>query len=107
MKIWVDDVRPAPPGYRWITNVHEAKLVIIQLYQHSTNNFPGIEILDLDHDAGVWNHLGDYIDILKWLEQRQNERGWIIDFPIRLHTMNPVGRQNMQAIIKKNKWKEV
>lgn len=108
MKIWVDDRRPAPEGWRWVTNVDEAKIILNTRHALSrTRGFLGVEILDLDHDAGRWRHLGDYIDILNWLEAKQNIEGWKIDFPIRLHTMNPVGRKNMQAIIKKNGWKEV
>ena len=107
MKIWVDDLRTAPEGYRHVTNVDEAKKVIMQLYNPHTHNCPKVEILDLDHDAGLWSNLGDFIDILKWLEKKQNEKGWVINFPIRIHTMNPVGRENMRAVIQKNGWKEI
>lgn len=106
MKIWVDDVRPAPDGYVWCQTTNEAKHVIQHIFSlyhiHDTKNLPRIELLDLDHDAGDlarWG--GDYIKILDWLEKQ----GWNI--PIRLHTMNPVGRENMRAIIQKNGWTEV
>ena len=29
MKLWIDDVRPAPEGYVWCTTVNQAKMVII------------------------------------------------------------------------------
>lgn len=29
MKLWIDDVRPAPEGYEWIASVNEAKATII------------------------------------------------------------------------------
>ena len=106
MKIWVDDVRPAPAGYVWCQTVTEAKHIIQNVvsmhYIHNTENLPLIELVDLDHDAGEmarWG--GDYIKILDWLEKQ----GW--SFPIRLHTMNPVGLRNMRAIIQKNGWTEV
>ena len=108
MKIWVDDVRPAPEGYVWCKTVNEVTHVLtcvrsMHYIQHS-DNLPTIELLDLDHDAGDlarWG--GDYIKILDWLE-KQN---YPIDIPIRLHTMNPVGRENMRLIIQKNGWTEV
>lgn len=106
MKIWIDDIRPAPKGYIWCITVNEAKTVIqnIMVLQGITYNetVPTIELIDLDHDAGDFAiYGGDYIKILDWLE-KQN---W--DIPIRLHSMNPVGIQNMRAIILKNGWTEV
>ena len=101
MKLWVDDVRPAPPGYRWARSVHEVIIHICQMTK--PGGVHNIEILDLDHDAGDWSwNGGDYIEILKWMERKG-----INDIPIRLHTMNPVGRENMRAIIRANNWKEV
>ena len=26
MKIWIDDCRPAPEGYKWVKTVNEAKI---------------------------------------------------------------------------------
>lgn len=106
MKIWVDDVRPAPYGYVWCKTVNEVKNIITCV--HSMHNIecpdflPCIHHLDLDHDAGDYAKFGgDYIEILNWLELQ----GWMI--PIRLHTMNPVGRENMRRIIQKNCWQEI
>ena len=106
MKIWVDDVRPAPEGYVWCKTVNEAIHIVISVNRmlciECIDNLPVIELLDLDHDAGDYKSFGgDYIKILDWLEKQQ----WSI--PIRLHTMNPVGRENMRRIIQKNGWKEV
>lgn len=107
MKIWVDDVRPAPDGHIWCKTVNEAKHIItctmsMRHIEH-LDNVPTIALLDLDHDAGDCARFGggDYIKILDWLEKQ----GWNI--PIRLHTMNPVGRENMRRIIQKNGWQEV
>ena len=106
MKIWVDDIRPAPEGYVWCVTTNEAKIVIqnIMSLQGITYNetVPAIELIDLDHDAGDFAmYGGDYIKILDWLEKQD----WSV--PIRLHSMNPVGIQNMRAIIQKNGWPEV
>jgi hypothetical protein len=61
-----------------------------------------IELIDIDHDAGIYaRHGGDYIKLLDWLEETGR------NYPIRIHSMNPVGVQNMRAIIQRNGWKEV
>lgn len=117
MKIWVDDVRPAPQGYVWRTTVNDAKKFIEfceeilswhrtdmdSIYPHVdkmiTEEYT-IELIDLDHDAGdCINDGGDYINLLDWLEETGR------NYPIRIHSMNPVGRKNMEQIILKNGWK--
>jgi hypothetical protein len=61
-----------------------------------------IELIDLDHDAGDYaKHGGDFINILDYLVAAGR------NYPIKLHTMNPVGRENMRAIIRRNNWIEV
>lgn len=95
MKLWVDDLRPAPAGYQWAKSVHAAKEMIVQAEGQGTP----FELLDLDHDAGDFvGDGGDYIRLLDWLEETQR------CYPIAIHTMNPVGRQNMMAIVEKNGW---
>lgn len=98
MKIWVDDIRPAPDGYVWFRSVD---YTIKALCNYSTYNIP-VEIIDLDHDAGEFAQFGgDYINILNWLEETGR------NYPIHIHSMNVVGVENMRRIIEKNGWKEV
>lgn len=99
MKIWIDDVRPAPKGYWWCKSVNDAKRVILDpVIQHSY----GIDIIDIDHDAGEYaKYGGDYIKLLDWLEETGRS------YPIRIHSQNPVGVENMRRIIQRNGWKEV
>ena len=96
MKLWIDDVRPAPNDtYFWIVSVEQAKMLI----EHFEKD---IELIDIDHDAGdYFCYGGDYIKLLDWLEATGR------NYPIRIHSMNPVGVQNMRAIIEKNGWTEV
>ena len=106
MKLWIDDKRPAPEGYLWCKSVYEAKNRIIdceRLYQLSLHkSVYEIELLDLDHDAGDYAKAGgDYIKLLDWLEETGR------NYPIRIHSMNVVGVQNMRAIIQHNGWKEI
>lgn len=106
MKIWVDDIRPAPDGYVWCYTTNEAICVItnISRLQDLTckDNLPVIELIDLDHDAGDYVIFGgDYINILNFLEKCN------LNYPIRIHSMNPIGVENMRRIIKKNGWREI
>lgn len=111
MKIWVDDVRPAPNMYVWVKSVDEAKECIMflegqlekiadpALRKFSSNN---IELIDIDHDAGDYARFGgDYIKLLDWLEETGRS------YPIRIHSMNSVGVQNMRSIIQHNGWVEI
>lgn len=98
MKLWVDDVRPAPFGYIWAKSVIEARQWI-----GSTEFFRNkFELIDIDHDAGEYaQYGGDYIKLLDWLEETGR------NYPIRIHSMNVVGVENMRRIIERNGWTEV
>ena len=100
MKIWIDDVRKPPSNdWVWIKSVNEAKKKIFDIDYHSWH---WIEFISLDHDAGDYvNDGGDYIKILDWLEETGR------NYPIHIHSMNPVGRENMRRIIQRNGWKEI
>ena len=103
MKLWIDDVRPAPNGYIWVKTVEDAIIEILMtdiLRMEDENQ--EIELIDIDHDAGDYTKYGgDYIKLLDWLEETDR------NYPIRIHSMNPVGVENMRRIIKRNGWKEV
>lgn len=98
IKLWIDDVRPAPEGYKWAQSVMMAQ-AIIEVAEEDTKK---IELIDIDHDAGDFvSDGGDYIKLLDWLEETGR------NYPIHIHSMNPVGVQNMRRIIERNGWKEV
>ena len=126
MKLWIDDVRPAPDGYEWCKTVDDAKVTILKMEQQQSmfleqaryeiNHYDlrgyraaldmasrrEIELIDIDHDAGDYAIFGgDYIRLLDWLEETGR------NYPIRIHSMNPVGVANMRAIIERNGWTEV
>lgn len=97
MKLWIDDVRPAPEGYLRVFTVNQAKRAIEYF-----EKVKKVELIDIDHDAGNYAiYGGDYIKLLDWLEETGRS------YPIRIHSMNPVGVANMRAIIKRNGWTEV
>lgn len=93
MKIWLDDIRSAPDGYVWCRSVNEVIGVI-------SNTNDKIELIDCDHDLGEYaRDGGDGIKLLDWLA----EHG--LFYKIHLHTMNPVGKANMERLIRRY-WKE-
>ena len=105
MRLWIDDVREPPKGYVWIRSVSKARELIEiyeNIYRREQDPFMKIEFIDIDHDAGDYAFDGgDFIKILDWLEETGR------NYPIRIHSMNPVGVANMRAIIQRNGWTEV
>lgn len=86
MKIWLDDIRPAPEGHVWCKSVNEAITVI----EENKNN---IEVLDLDHDLGDFaKDGGDAICLMDYLIE--NELFYTLNF----HTANLVGLANMKRM---------
>lgn len=109
MKLWIDDTRPAPEGYTWCKSTLNALYTIY----HAAEDI--VEI-NLDHDAGdYFKEGGDFIEILKELERlchRPGAKGELWRsrcsyFTFVLHSANPVGVQNMRAIIQANGWIEL
>lgn len=103
MHLWIDDIRIPPcDGWIHVRSVNQAKSAIRAYERNMCDDYL---LIDLDHDAGDYAHEGgDYIEVLNWLEE--------INFPdntytFHLHTMNPVGRENMERIIRKNGWRLV
>ncbi len=90
VKIWLDDLREAPEGYCHCRSVNEAKQVITECEK----NYSVIDEINCDHDLGDYaGDGGDGIKLIDWLAERKTH------YPVKLHTMNPVGRENMQREI--------
>ena len=64
MKLWIDEVRPAPKGYRWVKSVTEAKETILNyeiMYAASGGKKAyEIELISIAEDCGR---------LLDWLEK--------------------------------------
>lgn len=59
-------------------------------------------MISIDHDAGIFYHDGgDFIHVLDWFEETGR------NYPIYIHSQNPVDVANMQQIIKRNGWREI
>ena len=96
IRIWLDDIRPAPAGYCFCRSVNEAKRLILECEENGTE----IKLIDCDHDLGDQaGNGGDGIKLIDWRAERKTY------YPSALHTMNPVGRENMQREIKRY-WKK-
>lgn len=90
MRIWLDDLRPAPNGYVWVRSVNET----IAMIEKAEAAGEEVELLNLDHDLGdYYLEGGDAIKVLDYLVERQ------IFYPTHIHTANLVGRANMERVI--------
>jgi len=118
MLLWLDDVRTAP-GYGWIT-VKTADEAIEKLKTGQ------VEFASLDHDLAdehyPWNAIQDLVDPDDWsfYLHQYPENGffkektgynvilWMEEnnvWPthgVRCHSMNPVGRDRINTVIKKH-----
>ena len=101
MKLWLDDVRPAPEGYIWAKTVDEAIYELI-VHQKEIDSCWQDYILgicsreQLEKHFAVWrieevscdNDLGEYepegYKLLDWLEATGH------NYPIHIHTDNAV-----------------
>lgn len=95
MKLWIDDIRPAPDGFIWCKSINQTKAAITAYeHQYSCDNI----LIDLDNDAA------DYFKILDWLEEKN-----IVDtgYFFKIHSKNPVGIMKMEDIIRHNGWRLV
>ena len=113
MKLWIDDVRPAPSEGFYMTALSvNTAIELIKMIELRNSIFlknygnvskeMEIELIDIDHDAGDYTYDGgDYIKVLDWLEETGR------NYPVHIHSMNVVGVENMRRIIQRNGWKEV
>jgi len=92
LKIWLDDIRPAPEDYVQCKSVNEAITVI----KENKN----IEVIDLDHDLGDFaKDGGDAICLMDYLVENE------LFYKLNFHTANPVGLTNMKRMYSRY-WKE-
>jgi hypothetical protein len=89
--LWLDDVRPMPPQYTHLAKTAAQAIEVLKTRQ--------VCKISLDHDLGEGNGTG--YDVAKWIE----EHAFLGDLPritgLRVHTDNPVGRQNINAALRR------
>lgn len=92
MKLWLDDLRPAPDGWTHAHSVDESTLIIMAC---SPDKF---EDASLDNDLGEYSQYGgDGYKLLDWM--REND-AWPKNKPT-VHSMNPVRAQTMKDDIER------
>lgn len=104
MKLWLDDVRDPKEfgaiGWTWVHTAAEA----IEALQSGQ-----VEEADLDHDLAwehyPWNAVPEKYyqeptgyEVVKWMEENDV---WP-PAGVRVHSMNPVGRERMEQVIRKH-----
>lgn len=116
MKLWLDDLRPAPEGWTHVYDIEEAKKQLLT---------GEVEHMSLDHDLGVMPLCGTCservdseseiedpaecrcschrqlqptgYDLCVWMAANEV---WPDNKPA-VHSQNPVGRKNMLAVIER------
>jgi hypothetical protein len=87
LKLWVDDLRPAPAGWELAKNVQEAKAALL-----------GGEVKEasLDHDLGE-GHGKEGYDLVLWMAEHSvwPEKG------LSVHSANPPGAEKMCALVER------
>lgn len=96
MKLWHDDVRPAPDGWVWVKTNAEAQEILLRYV---------VLECSLDHDLGgepdesVESMLqrgdspnGSGLDLIRWMIAKD-----CVPPKVFIHSWNPVGAQNMAS----------
>jgi len=106
LRLWVDDVRPAPGDWLWVKSYDEAIAAMTCTV---------ITEISLDHDLGMEVTGAGDAGILVGKENQTAKTGydiacWIersvmlgnMDAPVmRCHSANPVGRRRIEQVIEK------
>jgi len=84
MKLWVDDLREPPEGWRWAKS---SRAAILRL------EFDSFTEISLDHDLG-----GDDTPrpVVLWMIENDYQ-----PHRIHVHTANPVGREWLEGMIRR------
>jgi hypothetical protein len=103
MKLWIDDVRPAPEGWLWAKDSQMAKNQLsLEFFARVLDQAESIEDRDpevieisFDHDLG-----GDdtTIPVVQLIEEIA-AAGLKFKFKWHIHSANPVGRKNLELAL--------
>lgn len=88
LRLYLDDIRPAPPGWVLARTADEAIGIL---------RGGGVAEMSLDYDLGD-PHWGTGLDVLDWLEQALSERR--VQLPrLAAHSGSVIGRRRLEAAI--------
>lgn len=91
MKIWLDDIRKPPQGYKWFKEVKSLKKFFKKNYRKITQ-------MSLDHDLG--ENVPTGYDFIAWIEMLVHVEGIRFNIDFNVHSANPVGEYRMLQAIK-------
>ena len=91
MKIYLDDTRDCPYSAGWV--IARSADECIELLETGF-----VDELSLDHDLGEGK---SGYDVIKWIEKEVYTNNFIPPQKMYCHSANPVGRQSIDAAIKK------
>jgi len=94
LRLWLDDRRPAPPGWTQVTKAEDI-INFLSIFGDKITH------ISLDHDLGYYR---TGYDVVCWIEEMVIESGFIPP-EIYVHSNNPVGRARMEAGIQSIKRK--
>src|ERR1041385_6115403 len=97
-KMWLDDIRDPVKfgciGFNWVKTVDEA----IELLKTGEVVFASLDHdLSIEATMGNWKNERTGYDVVLWMEENNvwPEEG------VKVHSLNPAGRQRMEAVINK------
>lgn len=91
MKLWLDDERPAPNGWRQAFNYAEFEAILLANPKQITH-------VSLDHDLGSEYHTG--YDAACLLEKLAHQEKLMPGIQVAVHSSNPVGCKRMMAALR-------
>ena len=96
LKLFLDDIRPAPPGWAVFRTAEE---LLAYIFDTLGGNLEQVEAMSLDHDLGEGVMSG--YGFLSRLEEAAHDgkvKG-LCGVSISVHSANPIGRANMMRVL--------
>ncbi|MBX3472505.1 MAG: hypothetical protein KF878_37105 [Planctomycetes bacterium] len=90
LRLWLDDLRPPPPGWTWVTTAWDA---ITGLASGDV-----VEV-SLDHDLGP-PEAGTGDDVARWIEAEAHH-GRLPRLRWAVHSANPIGAARMTVALER------
>ncbi len=90
MRVWLDDLRAAPPGWVRVRTPEEAIALL------ETGD---VTEISLDHDLGLFDGERERTgyDVVAWLEWKVAVEGFVPPGTISVHSANAVAAERMEA----------
>ena len=110
MKLWVDDIRPAPPGWTGVETISQA-INALDRFCHADYINPGITHVSLDHDISIPVKVGG-----QWYNRPSPDTFQVVakymvcmlegtnpslnpDIVVTTHSSNPLGRKAIVELL--------